>query len=157
MSLPSLPFAYLLAVSQAIVVPTNVHPPVYPPIAESACVTGDVEISVVVRPDGAVTSAEVVSGAPLLRDTALKAAREAKYECRECTEPGTPYSIVFRFQVVHRDDVKPPAGLMFDPDGRAIVNVVGSVGYWYEGAVFSRPSTRVRAAKCLWLWRCGYS
>ena len=151
----SLPVACLLLVSQAVVVPTSVPQPVYPPIAESAHVTGNVVVKVVVRPDGGVAFAAVESGAPLLREVALKAAQQAQYECRGCTEPGTPLSLVFTFRIFGRDEPKPAAGLTFDREGGATVNVVGVVGYWWEGAVFSQIAARVRSRKCLWLWRCG--
>jgi TonB family protein len=151
----SLPIACLLLVSRAVVVPISVPQPVYPPIAESARVTGDVVVTVVVRPDGGVASAAVESGAPLLREVALKAAQQAQYECRGCTEPGTPLSLVFTFRIFGRDEPKPATGLAFDQQGGATVNVVGEVGYWWEGAVFSQIVARVRSPKCLWLWRCG--
>lgn len=155
MLLTSSQIVWLLLASQAGVGPTSVPQPVYPAIAESARVTGDVAVALMVRPDGSVASAEVQSGPPLLRDAALKAAREATYECRGCTESGTPYTLVFRFQLVPRQDPRPPSGLVRDPDGRATVYVVGTVGYWYEGAVFARTRSRARALKCLWLWKCG--
>ena len=152
----SLPIACLLLVSQAVVVPTSVPQPVYPPIAESARVTGNVVVKVVVRPDGGVASATVESGAPLLREVALNAAQQAQYECRGCTEPGTPLSLVFTFRIFGRDEPKPATGLTFDREGGATVNVVGEVGYWWEGAVFTQfAARRVRSPKCLWLWRCG--
>ena len=140
---------------QRAVVPTAVPQPVYPPIAVSAMVRGDVVVNVVVRPDGSVVSAAVESGAPLLRDVAPQAAQQAEYECRGCTEVGTPYSLVFTFRVVGRDEPKPATGLTFDREGRATVNVVGVIGYWWEGVVFSETQPRARSPKCLWLWRCG--
>ena len=151
----SFPIACLVLASQAVVVPTRVPQLVYPPIAQSAAVRGDVVVKVVVRPDGSVASAAVESGAPLLREAALKAAQQAEYECRGCTDPGTPYSLVFAFRIVGRDEPKPATGLTFDREGRAMVSVVGEVGYWWEGAVFSRVAARARSRKCLWLWRCG--
>jgi TonB family protein len=149
MSWTSLPLAWLLLASQAVVVPTTVPQPVYPPIAISARVMGDVVITVLVRPDGSVASAAVESGAPLLREVALKAAQQAHYECRGCTESGTPYSLVFMFRLFARDEPTPAIGLAFDRAGGAAVNVVGAVGFAAEGAVFSRINERVRSPKCL--------
>src|SRR5687767_8458679 len=102
--------AGLLFPSQAVVVPTSVPQPVYPPIASSARVTGDVVVNVVVRPDGSVASAAVASGASLLREVALKAAQQAQYECRRCTEPATPYSLVFTFRLFGGDGPTPATG-----------------------------------------------
>jgi len=118
-------------------------------------VSGDVVVQVVVRQDGSVASVAVDSGEPLLRDVALTAAQHAKYECRGCTEPGAPFSLVFRFRLFGRDEPKPTDGLTFDRDGRATVNVVGVVGYWWEGVAIATIQPRPRSPKCLWLWRCG--
>jgi len=149
-----LAIACCLVGRQGAVVPTAVPQPVYPPIAVSAMVRGDVVINVVVRSDGSVASAAVDSGEPLLREVALRAAQQAQYACRGCTEVGTPYSLVFTFRVVGRDEPKPATGLTFDREGRATVNVVGVIGYWWEGIAWAtRP--RARSPKCLWLWRCG--
>jgi TonB family protein len=146
----SLPVACVLLASQAVVVPTNVPQPMYPPIAQSARVSGDVVFKIVVRPDGSVESAAVGSGAPLLQEAGLKAARLAQYECRGCTQPGTPYSLVFRFRL---DEPTPVAGLTFAPEGSATVNVVGE--HWLPAGPVAQRLRRVRSAKCLWFWRCG--
>jgi hypothetical protein len=127
-------------------------------------VRGDVVVNVVVRPDGSVASAAVDSGEPLLRDVALRAAQQAQYECRGCTEVGTPYSLVFTFRIVGRDEPKPATGLTFDREGRATVNVVGVIGYWWEDSpgqlLVSRPSEESRGyaiAGCSSAQRCGRS
>jgi TonB family protein len=51
----------------------------YPPIARSARVRGSVEVEVVVDENGDVTSATVISGHPLLREAALEAAWQWKF------------------------------------------------------------------------------
>jgi hypothetical protein len=45
--------------------------PVYPPIARTAHITGDLELKIEVKEDGTVHSASVLSGPPLLRQAAL--------------------------------------------------------------------------------------
>jgi TonB family protein len=72
-------------------------PPIYPPLARAARVLGDVEIAVRIRQDGTVESAEVVSGHPLLKAAALDSARRSKFECHECREVLTSYSILYTF------------------------------------------------------------
>lgn len=55
-------------------------PPAYPAAAASARVQGQVKIQATVDRDGAVTSARVVSGPPLLRDAALDAVQHWRYK-----------------------------------------------------------------------------
>lgn len=154
-ALGNIGIACLVLASQAVVVPISVPPPVYPGIAESALVSGDVVVKVVVRPDGSVASTAVESGPSLLRDVALKAAGLAKYECRGCFA-STPYSLKFRFELVERNATKRATGLTFDREHSATVNVVGVAHSVWEGTVWAQAATpRVRSPKCLWLWRCG--
>jgi len=71
-------------------------PPVYPSIAQSARVSGEVEVKVSVRPDGSIESAEVIGAIPLLSEAALEAARKSEFECQRYDVP-VPYSLVFAF------------------------------------------------------------
>jgi TonB family protein len=54
--------------------------PVYPAIAKQARATGAVTVKVIVGLAGKVIAAQAVSGHPLLRAAAVKAAREARFE-----------------------------------------------------------------------------
>ncbi|BCS33030.1 hypothetical protein TBR22_A22550 [Luteitalea sp. TBR-22] len=54
-------------------------PPVYPPDALAARITGTVVIDAVISPEGDVTSARVVKGVPMLDEAALAAVRQWKY------------------------------------------------------------------------------
>jgi len=85
------------------VILTKLYPLVYPPIARTARVTGDVKIEVRVRRDGIVSSAEVVSGHPLLKDAALKSAQYSTFECRGCEQELTSYSLTYTFGL--REDI----------------------------------------------------
>jgi protein TonB len=53
--------------------------PVYPAIAQSAKVTGRVDVQITIDEEGNVISAAAVSGHPLLRAAAVNAAKEAKF------------------------------------------------------------------------------
>jgi TonB family protein len=139
---------------QPTVTPISVPAVTYPAIASAARIRGDVTVSVSVRPDGTVAAATVEEGEPLLRDAALTAAKEARFECRGCGGVSVPYSLVFRFRLSDEQASPPSPWLTRLPDGQVVVIVVsGRAEYWYEGAVFSRVA--VRSWKCLWLWRCG--
>ncbi len=66
--------------------------PKYPEMARRAGVRGDVVVEVVVSETGEVTSANVVSGHPLLRDAALQAARA--WHFTPTLLAGTPVKVV---------------------------------------------------------------
>lgn len=177
----SSPSASASDLAQAVVVPVRVPRPVYPPIAVSVRVSGEVEVKVAVRPDGSVESATIVSSVPLLSQPALEAAEKSQFECRGCTEPATPYSLVFAFRF---DDMPPvPADLQQQEivsvtPSQARITIIAETPL-ISGIVFSSYLVRspkclwlspcvshwagldyyyfkVRSAKCLWLWECGY-
>ena len=70
---------------------TNLVKPPYPQKAKAANVSGQVEVSVIVGKDGKVESAQAVSGHPLLREAAEKAALASKYS--PTTIKGVPVKV----------------------------------------------------------------
>ena len=54
--------------------------PVYSEIARRANLSGTVKVEVTIAPNGAVRSAKLVGGHPLLADSALEAVKNWKYE-----------------------------------------------------------------------------
>ena len=133
--------------------PSGQPRPAYPPIAVSARVSGEVEVKIGVRPDGTVESAVIVRDVPLLASAALEAAQKSQFECRGCSEPVTPYVLLFAFRL---DEPTSPVDLQ----QKDVVSVTASQGrvtivaepppFRYELA-----SLAIRSPKCLWLWRCG--
>ncbi len=117
------------------VVLNNVYPPVYPPLARQARITGDVKIRVRIRKDGSVDSAEVRSGHPMLKEAALQSALKSTFECETwssgvfnvgCREAVASFTLIYTF------------GMRDDWDG------------------LDRCSAkRLRSAKCFYLWGCG--
>lgn len=70
----------------------------YPPLARAARITGDVQLRVQVRPDGTVSSAEVVSGSPMLQESALNSVRKATFHCWPvCTDTTTATVITYTY------------------------------------------------------------
>src|SRR2546423_1102990 len=51
-------------------------PPVYPPIARTAGISGDVRLFVEIGPDGSPTQVTVLSGHPILKQSAVDAVRQ---------------------------------------------------------------------------------
>lgn len=74
------PLAVLRTSSAREVTVRSAVAPVYPPLAATTNTSGEVEIAVRLDADGKVTSAEVVSGHPLLQHAALEAAKRWKFE-----------------------------------------------------------------------------
>ena len=74
--------------------------PDYPAIARSAGVGGTVVIAAIISRTGAITSAQVISGPPMLQHAALDAVRQARYRPfllnGQPTDVQTTITIVFR-------------------------------------------------------------
>lgn len=58
---------------------TSLPQPAYPPIAKAAHASGSVSVQVLVDESGNVLTASAVSGHPLLKQSAVQAARQAKF------------------------------------------------------------------------------
>jgi len=133
------------------VVLVKLAPPIYPQIARSAHVSGDVILTVGVRKDGSVASADFVSGPPLLQRAAQDSAKQSQFECRECSDEITPYRVVYTFQI---DETTPccqpnePAPRVSQSDNH--VTLIVPVVCLCDPTV----PTKVRSLKCLYLWKC---
>ncbi|HEY4660597.1 MAG TPA: energy transducer TonB, partial [Terriglobales bacterium] len=85
--------------SKADVKVVTLSTPIYPPLARTARVSGEVKIALQIRRDGTVASAVVSSGHPLLQQAALESAQQSAFECTGCTEI-TSYMLTYSFQMV---------------------------------------------------------
>lgn len=126
--------------------------PEYPPLARMARISGDVEVTVSIRKDGAVESAEA-TGHPLLKRAALESAQKSTFECRGCTNEAK-HLLTFSFEL--KGDGK--CGESGQPSevtqlGDRITIVALPICPSDIGSI--RP--RARSLKCLYLWRCGPS
>jgi len=57
----------------------QLFPPLYPPLARQARITGDVRVQLFIRQDGTIKSSEVVSGHPMLKPAALDSAQNQNF------------------------------------------------------------------------------
>jgi TonB family protein len=110
---------------QTGVILVKLSPLRYPPLARQARIRGDVKVSIHVRTDGTVASAEVLSGHPILAPAAVDNAKQSEFECRGCASE-TEYVLTYSFEFI--EDVAPYNKF----EDRA-----------------------ARKAKCLYLWKCG--
>lgn len=143
------------------VVLTKLTEPVYPRLAQQARITGDVEIRIRIRPNGAVESAEVVNGHAMLKQAALDSAQRSQFECRLCGETAAEYSLTYRFTIAPSDAPKdcdaiaemsaPPAQI--DLSKRLITLFAWQLWTCDPACTI----TRSRSAKCLYLWNCSRS
>ena|ERR1700678_850177 len=114
-----------ISADQSGAVLTKPFPPNYPPLARQARISGDVTVSIHVRPDGTVASAEALSGHLMLRPAAVDNAMKQGFECRECTAE-SEYLLTYSF------------------------------GFIEDLTAYNKFEDRpVRAAKCMYLWKCG--
>jgi TonB family protein len=79
------------------VVLNKLFPPVYPPLARQARITGDVKMQVTIRQDGSVASVEVISGHPMLKQAAVDSVQKSTFECRRCGEMVTSFPMTYTF------------------------------------------------------------
>jgi TonB family protein len=134
---------------------TKLSDPMYPPLARQARIAGDVDLMLTIRRDGSVESAVVVSGHPMLKQAALDSARRSQFGCGGCSEAVTSYALKYKFQITSRGyptdcdytEKPPPADVDLS---RHQVTV-----YSWGMMICDPAAVRVRAAKCLYLWRCG--
>jgi TonB family protein len=147
------------------VVLTNLSPPIYPPLAKQAHITGDVILELSVGQDGRLESVAVVSGHPLLQQAALDSVKQSRFECRNCTEGVTSQQIVYSFQLDPMEScVQTPITPDTDQHNESYPHVIQSANHVI---VIDQPIRtcdvetfsvkKVRAAHCLYLWRCGVS
>ena len=165
-------FVFLALVSVAIaqrpskptVVVTRLSPPTYPKLALQALIATTVVLDVAIRPDGSVESVALFSGHPMLNDAAKESAKKTVFECRDCREPSTSYRMTYLFEL---GDALYCKGI--DANGYGIYDVGPDTDVSQSQGVITvlgrpyatcDPAERIsfakfRAAKCLYLWRCG--
>jgi TonB family protein len=139
---------------QAEVVLTKLSPPVYPPLARQADIFGEVRVDVAIRPDGSVASAQLFSGHPMLVPAVLESARQSQFECRGCRDGVTTLSLTYAFEMKDDDDCC--SAMSQTPEVTQSLNrIVILAPHLCLCDPASTLGKRVRAVKCLYLWKCG--
>jgi len=146
---------------QARIVVVKRSYPIYPPLARQAGITGDVTLSIGIRRDGSVESAVVINGHPLLKQAVLDSIQSSEFECRDCTEQITPYSVVYTFLIegtgctpnVNAPTMGPPQQTTHETKGAVQKDQV-TITAQQICIVDPVSFISVRSPKCLYLWRC---
>lgn len=142
----------------------KLFPPVYPPVAKQTRVIGDVELALLVRPDGSIESATVVSGHPLLKQAALDSAQRSQFLCKDCDKGPRSFQMTYSFLLgptVYCTDSSALAKA--DEQEESYPRVVQSQNRitLYDQPIgtcdvaFKVTEKKVRSIKCMFLWRCG--
>lgn len=126
--------------------------PNYPPLAQTARVTGDVVVRLGIHKDGNVESVAVVSGSPMLAQAALDRAQHSRYECQGCANEITQTQLVYSFRL----EAAPGWPCSGETPAR-VTRFRDRITVTREPRMISITfgSTPAPAAKCLYLWRCG--
>jgi TonB family protein len=133
-------------------VPVSLPHPVYPPIAQSARVQGEVAVTVSVGADGSVASAQITGkDIPLLSAAAIDAAKKSTFECRGCVAAPASYTIVYAFWL--EIGARSPEPDQESPSRSRVTTAEEAPLCDHCGG--PHMPTAVRSAKCLWLWKCG--
>ena len=143
------------------VVLSKLVPPIYPPVARAAHVTGDVDLLLTIRQDGSVDDVVMTNGSPLLKESAVTSVQQSRFECRGCTEQLTKYRLVYTFEIEGECECEPketqsnknePAqAFPRVSDAPHRVTVVAQILCICDPPPFT---TKVRSLRCLYLWRC---
>jgi TonB family protein len=150
------------ALADAVIV--KLSPPVYPAIARTAHISGDVVLKIGVHQDGTVESSEFVSGAALLSRAAIDSATASTFDCPKCEEDVTFYVLIHSFQLIDRgccsaneSDPKPQDGQAAPPAEGASLSG-NRITLTADVVCLCDPVARVgrvRSVNCLYLWKCG--
>ena len=141
---------------------TKLSPPIYPPLALQARITGTVEMNVTVRRDGSIESVAVVSGHPLLRDAAVASARRTEWQCKGC-EASITHRFEYKFErgeplPCTRWGTAANGDLIYDKPAAHVTRSGDTITTIDSPVPICDPAAelhKVRSPKCLYLWRCG--
>lgn len=131
---------------------TKLPPAVYPPIARAARVWGEVQVSLKLRADGTIASAEATSGPPMLRQPALGSVKQTQFQCKYCDSEVTAFTLTYKYEFVPGIPCSP-----HDDSYPRIAQSQNTITVKEQPVWLCDPGGYVskRSLKCLYLWRCG--
>lgn len=132
----------------------KLEPPVYPPIAMAARVSGDVALKITLRPDGSPGTVQAVSGPQMLLQAAVDSATRSRFELPPGGTTADSYQLLYRFAL----DKAPGCSQERDKSYPHINYESNIITISEQAVTICDPATertRVRSVKCLFLWKCG--
>jgi len=141
---------------------TRLSEPQYPRMALLARIAGVVRLEFTVRANGSVDSVKSVSGPPMLIKSAVDSAQQTEFECKDCKDGVTQYMMTYRFELgdtLYCTGKDAGGNAQFEPYQPHVTESQGTVTIVDRPGATCDPSTsitftKVRSAKCLFLWRC---
>jgi Gram-negative bacterial TonB protein C-terminal len=133
------------------VVVTKLSPPTYPQLVRVAHIVGDVTVTLGIRQDGTIESSNATSGPPMLYKAALQSAQQSQFECRNCSDAITSYTLVYTFKLNDQPCCSPTADLHVTQSENHVTAIDNAICFCDPAA----GPWKVRSAKCLYLWKCG--
>jgi TonB family protein len=123
--------------------------PTYPPIARAARVAGEVTIRLRVAASGEVLSAEIVSGHPMLRESALENIKQWRFHCFPCWDDFT-HEITYRY--TQDRNYLEPLEVRYEFPGLVHLDVGGALNVITDEPIVCWQSPNWRAWIRPWLW-----
>jgi Gram-negative bacterial TonB protein C-terminal len=132
----------------------KLEPPVYPPIAMAARVTGEVDLTMTLQQNGKAGNVQVENGPQMLKQAAVDSLTRSTFESDPVHNAADPYQFVYQFSL----DKAPSCSQERDKSYPHIHYESNTVTISEQAITICDPAierTRVRSIKCLYLWKCG--
>ena len=133
----------------------RLEPPVYPPIAMAARVSGDVDLKITLKTDGTPGTVQVESGPQMLRQAAVDSASRSRFTGVPGGGAEATYKIIYKFALEkalgcgqERDKSYPHIH-----SGSNTITISEQPVTICDPVADEEP-VHVRSVKCLYLWKC---
>jgi hypothetical protein len=151
--------AAALAQSQSTPVVVKLSPPIYPPLARQAHISGVVHVWFIIGKDGGAQSAEAADGPVMLRQAAIDSVKKSLFECLDCDKAVSGYLLAYSFEIregchfgPHCETLDPQQTLVSQSPELITISATSSCTCDPFGSLVI---IKFRSAKCLYLWKCG--
>jgi hypothetical protein len=111
-------------------------------------------LKIAIRPDGVIDSVEAVGGPPMLRQAAIESAKRSQFECMACNGVNATFQLIYRFELGPSITCDAPDNSY--PRMTHSANIVSITAQPFGTCDPAADRIRVRSARCLFLWKCGW-
>jgi hypothetical protein len=136
---------------------------IYPPLARQTRISGDVELTLDIAPDGSVRYVAESKGHPLLIQAALDSALHSRFSCNLCSQGTNAGKMIYTYQL---HNVECCLSASVAPQDSSSLPVSGVKQSGNHVTVYDTPVCicdpaievgKKRSIRCLYLWNCGGS